>query len=163
MQLFKLESLFSPLAIVLVATLAGCAGYVPGRQSYWDAQVKEMCEKDGGVTVYERVKLTQIEYQRLGGVGGTISVPPRRSAEPNYPFVADRKITKIRESNPEVYRLETIVVRVADGKALSRQVEYGRIGGDLPSPAHRSSYGCSDVGVRLDVERQTFEIVGSSQ
>ena len=152
------------LAIVLVTTtFAGCAGYVPGRQAYWDAQVKEMCEKDGGVTVYERVKLTQNEYRRLGGIGGTVPVPTRSSASPNTPYVADTKIIKIRESNPEVYRRETMIVRVVDGKVLSRQVTYGRIGGDFPSPAHRSSYGCSEVGLRLDVERQTFEIVESAQ
>ena len=156
--------LIETLAMVMVITvLAGCAGYVPGRQAYWDEQVKEMCEKDGGVTVYERVKLTQSEYQRLGGARGIIPVPARSSAGPNAPYVADTKITKIREGSPEVYRRETMIVRSADGMVLSRQIQYGRIGGDFPSPSHHSSYGCSDVGLRLDVERQTFEIMESTQ
>jgi len=148
---------------LLLAMLAGCMGWAPGRQAYWDEKVKEMCAKDGGVTVYERVKLTESEFRRLGGNGGTVPVPTRRSANPNSPYVADTKITKIREANPEVYRRETEIIRLVDGKVLSRQVTYGRIGGDLPSPAHQSSYGCSDVGLRLDVERQTFEIVDGGQ
>ncbi|MBY0271405.1 MAG: hypothetical protein K2X06_16235 [Burkholderiales bacterium] len=151
------------MASLLAITLAGCAGYVPGQQSYWDAQVREMCEKDGGVTVYEQVKLTQSEYRRLGGTKGIVPVPSRNSADPNALYVADRKITKIREWSPQVFRLESVIVRVADGKVLSRQIEYGRIGGDFPSPSHSSSYGCSDLGLRLDAERQTFEIVEDSQ
>ncbi len=148
-----------PFFILFTVALAGCMGYVPGQQSYWDAQVREMCAKDGGVTVYERVKLTRSEYQRLGGDRDIVPVPSRNSAGPNAPYVADRKITKIHEWSPEVYRRETVIIRVADRKILSRQVTYGRIGGDFPSHAHPSSYGCADVGLLLDIERQTFEIM----
>jgi hypothetical protein len=138
-------------------------GNVPGQQSYWDAQVREMCEKDGGVMIYERVRLTQDEYRHLGGIGGTVPVPSKSLAAPSAPYVAETKIAKIREWSPEVYRRETVIIRVVDGKVLSRQVTYGRIGGDFPSHAHPSSYGCADVGLRLDVERQTFEIVESAR
>jgi len=138
-------------------------GWAPGRQAYWDAKVKELCEKDGGVTVYERVKLTQSEYQRLGGVRGIVPVPQRSTANPGSPFVADTVMTIIRDWGPEVYRRETSIVRVADGKVLARQVTYGRVGGDFPSPGHPSSYGCREVGLPLDVEKQTFEIIGDSQ
>lgn len=153
----------NPISVLFTMVLAGCMGYAPGQQSYWDAQVREMCAKDGGVTVYERVKLTRSEYQRLGGDRGIVSVPSRNSAGPNAPYVADRKITKIRESNPEVYRRETVIMRVADRKVLSEQVTYGRIGGDFPSYAHPSSYGCADVGLPLDIEQQTFEIMESEK
>lgn len=150
-------------ASMVAVVLGGCMGWAPGRQAYWDAQVKEMCEKDGGVTVYERVKLTQSEYQQLGGARGIVPVPSRNTARTGNPFVADTTITKIREWNPEVYRQETLIIRVADGKILSRQIQYGRIGGDFPSPGHPSSYGCREVGLRLDVEKQTFEIMGGVQ
>jgi hypothetical protein len=170
MKRFPRPRAFSPSGLlgglviaIATVTLASCAGYVPGQQAYWDAKVREMCEKDGGVTVYERVKLTQSEYQRLGGVRGIVPVPSRNTASPSSPFVADTTISKIRDWSPEVYRHETLITRVADGKVLARQIQYGRIGGDFPSPGHPSSFGCAEVGLRLDVERQIFEIMGGDQ
>ncbi len=152
------------LVVGISTTMAGCMGWVPGRQSYWDDQVRELCKKDGGVTVYEHVKLTQSEYQRLGGANGVIPVPRTGSpASVGRPYVADTKITMIHESTPQVYREETTIVRTSDGKVLSRVVDYVRFGGDFPSPAHDSSYACREAGVGRDIERQTFEVMGSGK
>lgn len=150
-------------AIALSSALAACAGWVPGRQSYWDSKVKEMCKKDGGMTIYEHVKLTHRQYRELGGAMGIVSVPLRRTAKPGSPYVADTRYTTIHEANPKVYRRETSIVRTSDSKVLARQIQYMRIGGDFPSPAHESSYSCADVGIPLDVENQTFEIVRGSK
>jgi len=146
------------LAIIMLLT--ACMGWVPGRQAYWDAKVKELCEKDGGVTVYERVRITQSEYRRMGGVHGEIPVPSRSLARPGTPYVTDTTIIKLHDWAPEVWRRETLVVRMADGKVLARQVTYGRRGADAPIIIGQPSfYGCSEAGVHLDVEKQTFEIV----
>ena len=161
MTCFKTSYSFA--VAIVCCSLSACLGYVPGAKVYWDARVKEMCLKDGGATVYERVKITPADYQSLRGSGGTIPVPARRFAKPDSPYVADTTISTIHEWGPEVFRLETLISRVADGRVLARQVTYIRRGGDFPSPSHSSSYSCSDVGVRLDVERQTFEIVGSAE
>ena len=144
---------------VIAALLMTCSD----DKAAWDAKVKEMCEKDGGVAVYEKVALTQEEYKRLGGIAGTVPVPSRAAAPPNAPYVADTTISNIRDDRPRVYRRETKIVRTSDGKVLSRQITYGRIGGDVPSPAHHSSFGCETVGIRLDVEKQTFEIGGDAK
>ena len=145
-----------------IVTLAGCMGLVPGRQAHWDAHVKQMCESDGGVTVYESVLLSEAEYRRLAGRDGTISVPPRESASKDTPYVADKTITMIRKGDPEVFRIVTNIVRLADGRVLSRMVQYARTGADAPlSRAHHSSYDCRQAGVRMDVERQTFQVLGS--
>lgn len=144
------------LAAVIVGVLSGCAGWSPGQQSYWDARVRELCKKDGGVTVYEQVKITRREFDALGGLNGTVPVPIRAFAQPGTPYVAETKRFTIHEWAPEVLRRETSIIRVADGKVLSRQIQYLRIGGDFPSPSHESSYSCADVGVPLDVERKTF-------
>jgi hypothetical protein len=133
--------------------LQGCAGYVPGRNAYWDAIVKENCQKDGGVTVYERVKITPSEQRQLGGVGETIPVPAKEFAKPAAPYVAENKTTWLHRSNPEVVRSETFIVRTSDGKVLARLVDYARIGQDVIRP-----YSCQDAGLRVDVVRQTFEI-----
>lgn len=142
----------------LLAFLSGCVGYVPGRQSYWDGRVKELCEKDGGVTVYERITLAQKEYRLLRGPGGNVVVPWHKFAGPDAPYIRKTDQTSIRSGDPEVFRLETRIIRTADRKVLSRSVTYIRRGGDIPSPAHPSSFGCSDIGFRADVEQQTFVI-----
>jgi len=147
-------------AMVLWMLLAGCLGFVPGRQSYWDAQVKELCAKDGGVVVYERVTLTPIEYARLRGASGGVVIPTRKSAPPGAPYVRETEETNIHRSNPEVLRRETRIIRTSDNKVVSRYVTYIRIGGDIPSPAHASSFACRDVGVREDIEAQTFVVPG---
>lgn len=144
--------------VLLTVPLSGCLGYVPGRQSYWDARVKELCEKDAGVTVYERVALTQAEYKLLRGPGPGVVIPSKKSAGPDAPYFTETEDTIIRGGDPQVSRRETRIIRSADGKTLSRWITYGRIGGDIPSPAHRSSFGCRDIGFRGDIEAQTFVI-----
>jgi hypothetical protein len=138
------------------ALLSGCLGYVPGRQSHWDARVRELCDKDAGVFVYERVTLSQSEYQRLRGPGGAVVVPIRTSAPPDAPFVREHEERSIRRGNPQVLQLETRIIRTADNKLLSRWITYMRIGGDIPSPAHASSFSCRDAGFQSDIEQQTF-------
>lgn len=36
-------------------------------KAYWDARVKALCEMEGGITVYETVRLSEEEYLRYGG------------------------------------------------------------------------------------------------
>jgi hypothetical protein len=64
-------------------------GWVPGRQSYWDAKVKEMCNKDGGVTIYERVSVPKIDLERgvlPVGADGQIGISLGALAHPDAPI-----------------------------------------------------------------------------
>ena len=140
------------VTVGLISLLLASCGSV--QRAYWDAKVEEMCRKDAGVTVYERVTITPDDYKRLGGVRGTIAVPPRPVAKVDALYVADTTTTEINE-NPTVLRFETQIVRTSDGRVLSRQIDYGRVGGEV-----FRSYGCRDFGMRLDVEDQTFEVAG---
>ena len=145
------------LLIVVTLLIDGCMGYVPGRQSYWDSQVKDLCRKDAGVTVYERVALTPSEYRLLKGSGADVSIPSDRVA-PSAAYVRQTERTFIRDANPTVSRYETRIVRQSDGKVLSRSITYSRVGGDFPSPAHESVFSCRDMGFRESIERETFVI-----
>ena len=137
-------------------TLASCAGYVPGQQLYWDAQVKEMCEKDGGVTVYETIELSEEEYKRLGGIYGGLPIPDERSDRSNHPYVRERIESRIREANPEVVRTEELIKRRSDGKLLARSVSYSRRGGDFPTGlAHDSSFSCPQ---QAQLSKQIFRL-----
>lgn len=138
------------LPIFLAATmtallLAGCGSV---QRTYWDARVEEMCRRDGGVTVYERVKVTREQYANFA------PVYPRRTARPGALYVADNETVALNDQ-PEVLRSETRIVRTSDGKVLSRSVHYVRVGRDFLRP-----YGCHEVGIPMDIEGQTFQVVG---
>ena len=62
-----------PVALVLLLLLV--VGFFEGRKAYWDSQVREMCEKDGGVKVFETFPITRSQYFAWGGQDGTRGIP----------------------------------------------------------------------------------------
>ena len=137
------------IASLFFTVFAGCMGYVPGQQSYWDAQVREMCEKDGGVKIFEVVQLTEKQYRNGLNRLGHFDVPVQNETSANAPFVHSIKRTNIRDGNPYVWRHETSVIRNSDNKVLGIQVIYSRVGGDFPSPSIDSSFSCPDKQIDL--------------
>jgi hypothetical protein len=133
----------SAFLVLILAGLSSCTAYLPGRQSYWDEQIREMCAKDGGVVVYERVKLTHEEFKRLGGLERALPLPTESNSTSAHPYFRRVVDTRIHTADPEVMRSETQVIRRSDGKVLGRSVRYWRRGGDIPTGiAHESSYIC---------------------
>jgi len=132
----------------MAALLSGCAGYVPGAKAYWDAKVKEMCHKDGGVKIIKRVHLSEKDMDELRVYGGKIGIPSRRAAPPQAPIYSELTFTTIREKNPRVERAEAKVVQQADGIVVARWVAYFRSGGDFPTGFSEStSYVCPTTKV----------------
>ena len=135
-------------------------GFYEGRKAFWDYKVTKMCEADGGATVFENVKITQEEYERLGGINGTIPVSPEKYKKDSPYF--DRTVSeKIHEWNPEVIKRTTEIIRSADEKVLGKQITFSRIGGDTPTGiGHPSSFSCRDVeGIKLRIVRLIFTVV----
>ena len=143
-------SQFAVLASVL--SITACMGYVPGRQTYWDAKVKEMCEKDGGLKVFEIAEVSREEYERFRVAPGQgYAIRPEQYSGA-APIVRRTVQTTIRERNPEVWRSEQSAVRRSDGKVLATYVNYARVGGDFPTGiGHHSSYLCPG-GPALKIE-----------
>ena len=170
METFLLTRAFSPSGLpgrlviaVATVTLASCAGYVPGQQAYWDAKVKEMCEKDGGVKIFEKLRVSKADIELLERVDGKIGVHPKELANPNAPAYEELKITDLRGWNPRVSRSEMIVIRRADQAVVARAIIYARSGGDFPSPAHPSSFSCPDFKTIISDLQQLFIVEGNSQ
>ena len=146
------------VAASLIAMLAGCMGYVPGRQSYWDSRVKGFCELDGGVTVYETVTLTREEHRRVSDILA-LRLTKRNDADSDKkPYVIEVVSTKINASNPEVARAETLIRRRSDGKVLGQAVQYWRRGGDIPTGiTEASSFICPE---QINLGNEVFKIEG---
>lgn len=146
-------------ASVLVA-INGCMGYVPGRQSYWDARVKEMCKTDGGMTAYEQVLISQEDYRRFNGSAGVIFIPDERSMRQGYPFSSRTTEKVLNDDNPRVVRRETYYFRQPDKRVVAKAVEYSRVGGDIPSFAHPTIFYCPSPQEQMDSLRMVFKLQG---
>jgi len=130
-------------------------------KAYWDRQVRKLCEKEGGVTVYEVVTVSLEQYPtlRLTARGGLI-LPSDSQLNEGDPFYYKNSTKVLRKKNPTVRRYDSEVVRVEDEKVLGKKTSFSRIGGDFPTViGHPSSYSCSDVkGFKNDLFNSVIDI-----
>jgi hypothetical protein len=144
MSLARFEILLLPLATALALGLSGCAGYVPGRQSYWDEKIREMCEKDGGVRIFEQIVVAPSHTKFLPRVGEFFGVASEALAKPEEPAFTRIHRTRLREGNPSVVRYEQEIVRRGDQRVVGVAVSYARGGGDFPGVDHPSTFWCPE-------------------
>lgn len=113
-----------------------------GMKVYYDRQVRELCAKDGGVRIYETVRLPAEKFDELKRVNFVL--PDKTRAEPADEYYSETDRHYYRKGNPEVSRRQYRIIRRSDQKILGELVLYGRGGGDLPGPWHGSSFTCPD-------------------
>lgn len=124
------------IAIELLAAslfiLAGCERWA------LDRQMEELCKKDGGVKVYETVKLPASEFSNTGQPL-TRYIPLAKSDAdylgPDYRYVRKRDILVGQQANAEkgegqLTRWHHAIYRRSDGRLLGESVSYARAGGD---------------------------------
>lgn len=153
MNVFKLTVRAAGSAFCLLV-LNACA--TPS-QAYWDAKVKELCEKEGGVKVYEKVTLTQEEYKAMNGRNGIVLVPIERpSKKSNFPYYLVQEVTYVNK-NPDVKKLRLRYFRRNDNMVIGEYVDISRI-----SDEKKGSFSCHDVsGVKMPMaEKEIFVIRG---
>ena len=144
-----------PLTLILLLIVV--AGFYEGRKAYWDHQVTKMCEKDGGVTVFETVTLTKEQYFKNDGYKGMIAIFPESTSKPHHEFYKKQVDTIIKKSTPRVVRSEYTTYRKTDNKKLGKWVTYSRRGGDFPTGFHPSSFGCTDItDFKTSVAKEIF-------
>lgn len=131
------------IPIMLILLLALVFAFYEARKIYWDYQVREMCEADGGITVNETVSITRAQLRTWGGVNDLLPIPHETDMRIDVPYFRRTKDKVLHSWNPQVMRLETIFIRREDQKVLGKSVHYYRRGGDFPSPAHESVFGCT--------------------
>jgi len=126
--------------------------YGGGRKYYYDWQVEKLCAKDGGVKVYETVRLPAERFDKYGNV----HIPDKKDAKPEdeYYYVSETKY--LREGSPKVIRMHTQIIRRNDGNVIGESVRYGRGGGDLPGPWHPSSFTCPSPTEKPYLEPSVF-------
>jgi len=113
---------------------------VAGKKVYWDAQVRELCNKDGGVQIYETVELPADQFNRY--VSRNWVLPDKSQATSSDDYFYEREVFYFHKDDPQVTRRLTRIIRRSDGKVLGESIRYGRGGGDLPGFWHGSNYTC---------------------
>ena len=130
-----MKSLISIL--LLIPVFSSCAS--PSK-SELDAEVKRLCAIDGGIKVYEMVRLPSDQFNEYGQINFYRPAQGENTLGSKYLFKVER--IYYRQGNPEMSRTHYQVIRRSDQKLLGETVFYGRGGGDLPGPWHDSSFAC---------------------
>ena len=125
---------------LLYAALCACAiGGCTREKDQLDEEVRQLCAKDGGIKIHERVGLTADRFDE----SGFINFYQRTSKNPLGPeYIFESRIDYYRKGNPEMWRNYYRVIRRIDAKVLGESITYSRRGGDMPGPWHESSFGC---------------------
>jgi hypothetical protein len=129
------------ISLLLLLPLATACASGPGKAEL-DDEVKRLCAIDGGVKVYETVRLSAEKYDELKRVNFVLPDKSRAKSTDEYYVDTDRHY--FRQGNPEMSRRQYRIIRRSDQKILGELVFYGRGGGDLPGPWHGSSFTCPD-------------------
>jgi hypothetical protein len=138
--------------VLLLAGIGGCEA----RKAYYDWQVRRMCERDGGVAIFDKVPVTRSQLDALGKVGGHVSIPPKNLAGPDSPAFSTYEREVIKEGSPSIRKWVETVVRSSDNKVVARVTSYTRSGGDFPSHAEPSSFTCPPAIERFADREKIF-------
>ena len=133
MRKFLVYFVFTGLALV---SLAGCEKY------RLDKEVRQLCAKDGGIKVYETVKLPADKFNEWDQPN--FYRPDQGENALGVDYVFKNQVVHYRQGNPEMWRTQIQVIRRIDGKILGVSTSYSRRGGDFPGLAHDSSFGCPE-------------------
>lgn len=113
-----------------------------GEKGQLDRQVRELCAKDGGVKVYETVKLPADKFNQWGQPNFYKPDQGENALGPDYRV--ETNIEYIRSGNPSLRRYLVRVIRRRDAFVLGKSIGYDRGGGDLPGPWAESSFSCPE-------------------
>lgn len=137
---------FAVCVVFLVPLLTSCEKY------QLDRQMEELCKKDGGVKIYETVKLPPEMFDESGypfpGWRDRLHKEDRLSKD--YLYVEET--TVLKDGDPFAYegkgrlsKWHIQIIRRSDQKVLGEATGYSRTGGDFWSP-HPSSNHCPTNG-----------------
>lgn len=140
------------VVVVSVAVFLGLLWLATGEKWWLDYQVRELCAKDGGIKVYETVRLPP----ELVDKSGVIRIPDKTQAKLSDEYYYESSMSYFKKGNPEMWQLHFKVYRRFNNKLLGETISYARRGGDVPGPWHESSFGCPDRADISDLKKQIF-------
>lgn len=139
-----MKIIFKLLRILIVlALVTGCA-----EKYELDRKMEELCKKDGGVKIYETVKLPPEMFDKDGypfpGWRNRLNKEDRLSED--YLYIHERKVLKdgdIFKGEGRLTRIDLKIIRKVDNKILAEHITYLRAGGDGFVIGHPTGNSCS--------------------
>ena len=138
------------IGLLFLAIIVGLWWGLPTyRKLQADFMVEELCKKDGGIRVFEIVRLPQERFSPQGNMvfSGNKNLPPlKEGSTPNDEFYFTHETNWILPDSGfnslAVWKTHQKLFRAKDGKLLGESIAYSRRGGDPMGPWHPSSFGC---------------------
>jgi hypothetical protein len=110
-----------------------------------DAEVKRLCAIDGGVKVYETVKLPTDRFDQWGQINFYQPTQGENALGPEYVY---RSVSlSLRQGDPDLRKDHVQIFRRSDMKLFGEVTTYVRGGGDLPGPWQPSAFRCPDGSI----------------
>ncbi|MDT3735116.1 MAG: hypothetical protein ROZ00_02710 [Denitratisoma sp.] len=139
------------IAAAALVLLSGC------EKARLDQEVDRLCRIDGGIKVYETVKLSKENYDEKRRIVFPQYVGlPEDKGRYGTSYIVFSKDSILKDGNPSLRRSHIQVIRVSDKKVLGERINYTRFGGDIPNPFHPSSYSCQNVIDNPGLIRRVF-------
>lgn len=131
----------SLLATSLLLGLTGCATPL---QLLYETEMAQLCAKDGGIRVYERVP---VPAARFTAAGQLIHVPAKNLVDvlgPEYSYRQQIEYLRGSEAHTDLSLSKTTIriIRKNDGKLLGESISYSRTGGGITLGAHPTGATC---------------------
>lgn len=126
--------------------LAIAAGCTTPTQTELDAEVSRLCAIDGGVRVYEQIKLPADQFGEKGQIKFFRPSRGENALGAEYRYLRTTHFYKQGNDNdPAMWRTHVQVFRRSDNTLLGESVSYTRRGGDVAGPWHPSSVTCPSL------------------
>lgn len=132
--------------------------YGGGRKIYYDMEVNRLCAVDGGVKIYETVKLPASKFDKHGNA----HIPLKKNASPNDEYFYEWETRTLSagdsgENGKLMLRREDFkFFRAKDNVLLGEDISYVRRGGDMPGPSHPSVFRCPNAIQNSSIEKLIF-------
>lgn len=135
-----------------VVVFLGLLWLAAGEKWWLDYQVRELCAKDGGIRVYETVRLPPELIDKYG----VIRIHDKAQAKPTDEYYYESSMQYIKRGDPEMWQLRFRIFQRPNDKLVGESINYARVGGDPPGPWHKSAFGCPANADISDLKKQVF-------
>lgn len=125
------------IILFLLVSLTVYAAYFTEKDRL-DREVERLCAIDGGIKVYETVKLPAERFDQYG----QISIPYKENVKPEDEYYYESSTVYLIKGSPELRKYFSKIYRRSDDRLLGESTSYSRIGGDMPGPWQPSSFMC---------------------
>ncbi len=139
--------------LICLSVLAGC-------KFFTDMEMEKLCKKDGGIKIYEQVKLPKEMFSRYGNPNffNTVNRSENVIKVSGNGYESMWESQYLRRGSPSLRKDVFSVVRQSDGKLLGTLTSYARHGGDvLPRLGPDSAKRCPKDLAQTDLWRSIFK------